>query len=90
MGFKGDDIYNYLNSKLVADQSIDSSSKSADVVIKLCTSCNQTWESYFCRNINKTRTVYHGSTMPSYGKERKNCPRCEAIKANKLIKFQGV
>ena len=60
-----------------------------DQIVKYCNECKQTWESHFCNNRGVV-TEYYGSSIPSIGKDRKNCPKCESIKASELVKYQGV
>ena len=54
----------------------DSRMQKTDMSVKYCEECKQTWESYFCNSIKGDTTMYHGSNIPSIGKDRKTCPDC--------------
>ena len=68
----------------------ESRMQKTDTVVKYCEGCKQTWESYWCYAKKTDTIMYHGTYIPSIGKDRKNCPDCELKKASELVKYQGV
>ena len=48
-----------------------------DKSIKMCMQCKQTWEKVNKRTYMVTHVYYPKGHIPSLGKEKKTCPRCE-------------
>tara|TARA_R100000655_G_scaffold25140_3_gene51069 strand:- start:466 stop:738 length:273 start_codon:yes stop_codon:yes gene_type:complete len=80
----------FMDYDMRATKTTEAPSAKADASVMFCENCKQTWETWFCNSYRGKNVMYHGSSIPSIGKKRKNCPRCEAEKASELVKYQGV
>lgn len=64
----------------------NSDSKLADENIKYCTKCNTCYEQTILRNyVAKNRVVIFYQDFPSYGKEKKDCLKCDGSNYKKSM-----
>jgi len=81
------DYFHYHQVEAVVDRKkVNYDSKLADENIKYCTKCNTCYEQTILRNyVAKNRVVIFYEDFPSYGKEKKDCLRCDGSSYKKSM-----